>query len=89
MKFLNGKVISKKMQKTATVLVERSEIHPIYLKRMKKSRKYQVHDEMGANVGDIVKFTPTRPISKTKKWKIVEIKALTKSKLKKTERKSK
>lgn len=73
MKVLSGKVISKKSQKTVVVLVERVVPHPVYLKRLTKSKKYQVHDEKGANVGQIVKFVACKPISKTKKWKITEI----------------
>ena len=71
MKIFTGKVIGTKMPKTATVAVERIVIHPLYKKRFKRDRKYQVHDETGAAVGDIVKFVATKPYSKTKKWKIV------------------
>jgi small subunit ribosomal protein S17 len=73
MKILTGKVISKKAQKTAVVLVERVVPHPVYLKRLTKSKKYQVHDEKGTAVGQTVKFVACKPISKTKKWKIIEI----------------
>lgn len=72
MKIFTGKVISTKMAKTATVEVERVVTHPIYGKQMKKHRKYQVHDEIGVKVGDVVKFTDMKPISKTKKWRIVK-----------------
>jgi len=73
MKIITGKVISKKMQKTATVLVERMVIHPLYKKRYKKARKFQVHDEIGVEVGKKVKFVASKPYSKTKKWKIIEV----------------
>lgn len=73
MKALRGKVISKKMAKTATVAVERIVVHPIYKKRFRRVRKYHVHDEMGVKVGDAVKFVATKPISKLKKWKIIEV----------------
>ena len=73
MKIITGKVISKKMQKTATVLVERMVIHPLYKKRYKKVRKFQVHDEIGVEVGKKVKFVASKPYSKTKKWKIIEV----------------
>jgi len=73
MKIIIGKVISKKMQKTATVLVERMVIHPLYKKRYKKARKFQVHDEIGVEVGKKVKFVASKPYSKTKKWKIIEV----------------
>ena len=73
MKIIIGKVISKKMQKTATVLVERMVVHPMYKKRYKKVKKYQVHDEIGVEVGKKVKFVASKPYSKTKKWRIIEI----------------
>ena len=73
MKQFKGQVISTKMAKTATVLVERRRVHPLYGKSIKRTRKYQIQDELGAKVGDMVKFVGTKPISKTKKWKIVEI----------------
>jgi len=73
MKVITGKVISNKMQKTATVLVERMVIHPLYKKRYKKVRKFQVHDEIGVAVGKKVKFVASKPFSKTKKWKIIEV----------------
>ena len=73
MKLITGKVTSTKMQKTATVLVERMVIHPLYKKRYKRSKTYQVHDELGVKVGQKVKFIASKPYSKTKKWKIIEI----------------
>lgn len=73
MKKFIGKVISNKMAKTVVVETERSRIHPLYKKRMRIKRNYYVHDEIGVNPGDRVKFIETRPISKTKKWKIVEV----------------
>ena len=72
MKIFTGKVINKKMQKTATVEVERIVIHPLYGKRYKRAKKYQVHDEVGVNVGDTVNFVTCKPISKLKKWRIVK-----------------
>ena len=71
MKIFTGKVVSKKMEKTATVLVERVVIHPVYKKRYKLAKKYHVHDEMGTSVGDTVNFVASKPFSKLKKWKIV------------------
>lgn len=71
MKIFIGKVIATKMAKTATVSVERVLKHPLYGKRYKRDRKFQVHDEVGVKVGDIVKFVACKPYSKTKKWKIV------------------
>ncbi|MGB9911415.1 MAG: 30S ribosomal protein S17 [Microgenomates group bacterium] len=73
MKTFEGKVIGTKMAKTATVVVESFKVHPLYKKRIKRSKKYHVHDEIGVKEGDWVKFVECRPISKTKKWKIVEV----------------
>ncbi len=73
MKIFKGKVVSTKMDKTATVLVEYVIAHPVYKKRIKKKRKYHVHDELGAEVGQHVCFVASRPYSKTKRWKITEI----------------
>jgi len=71
MKIFTGKVTGIKTAKTATVSVERMVIHPLYKKRFKRDKKYQVHDEGGVAVGDTVKFVATKPYSKTKKWKII------------------
>ena len=73
MKIFIGRVVATKTAKTATVSVERMIIHPLYKKRFKRSTKYQVHDEVGVKVGDNVKFADSRPYSKSKKWKIVEV----------------
>lgn len=73
MKVFIGKVKSTKMDKTATVVVERIVAHPVYKKRLKKIKKYHVHDEVGVKEGDVVKFVPSKPISKLKRWKIVEV----------------
>jgi small subunit ribosomal protein S17 len=72
MKIFTGKVISNKTAKTAVISVERTVIHPLYLKRYKRSKKYHVHDEVGVKVGDTVKFVASRPYSKSKKWRIVK-----------------
>lgn len=69
-----GVVKSNKMDKTITVLIERKVKHPIYGKFLKKSKKYAAHDEKNeCNIGDIVKIMETRPISKNKCWRLVEI----------------
>ncbi len=73
MKKFTGRVISAKMPKTARVLVERIWQHPVYKKRVKRSKKYLTHDEIGVKVGDKVIIQETRPISKRKKYKIVEV----------------
>lgn len=72
MKIFTGKVISKKMRKTATVAVTRTVVHPVYKKRVRRVKKYHVHDEHGVEVGQEVKFTACKPYSKTKKWKILD-----------------
>ena len=71
---LVGKVVSAKNDKTITVLVETYMKHPLYGKRVKYSKKYAAHDEKNiAKIGDKVRIIETRPISKTKKFKLVEI----------------
>ncbi|MCR5113486.1 MAG: 30S ribosomal protein S17 [Acholeplasmatales bacterium] len=73
-KFFQGTVVSNKMDKTIVVSVDSFGIHPIYKKRVKKSTKFHVHDENNtANVGDVVKFMETRPLSKTVKYILVEV----------------
>lgn len=73
MKIFTGKVKSTKMAKTATVEVTRIVAHPLYMKRLKKVKKYQVHDELESKVGETVRFVASKPYSKLKKWKIVEV----------------
>jgi len=73
MKKFSGRVISTKMDKTATVEVVRLVAHRIYKKRMRTKKKFHAHDELGVKVGDQVMIVETRPISKTKKWRIVEV----------------
>ncbi|MFZ5365683.1 MAG: 30S ribosomal protein S17 [Patescibacteria group bacterium] len=73
MKEFKGEVVSTKTPKTAVVRVVRQKIHSLYKKRIKVRKKYHVHDELGVKEKDLVKFVQTRPISKTKKWKIVEV----------------
>jgi small subunit ribosomal protein S17 len=71
---IQGKVISDKMDKTITVLVERQVKHPLYGKFMRRSTKLHAHDETNqCREGDIVKITSSRPISKTKTWSLVEV----------------
>lgn len=73
MKIFVGKVIGTKMAKTAVVSVERVVVHPLYKKRFTRDRKYQVHDELGVQVNDVVQFAASKPYSKTKKWKILKV----------------
>lgn len=69
-----GIVTSNKMQKTITVLVERKVKHPLYGKFLRKSKKFTAHDEINdCKVGDKVKIMETRPLSKNKRWRLVEI----------------
>ena len=71
---LQGRVVSDKMDKTVTVVIERKVKHPIYGKFMKKSTKLHIHDEDNeCGVGDIVQISECRPISKTKSWTLVKI----------------
>ncbi|MFN5641627.1 MAG: 30S ribosomal protein S17 [Sphingobacteriales bacterium] len=69
-----GVVSSNKMMKTITVAVERKVKHPIYGKFVKKTTKFHAHDENGeATPGDVVRIMETRPLSKTKRWRLVDI----------------
>ena len=69
-----GTVSSDKMNKTITVAVERKVKHPIYGKFVKKTTQFHAHDEKNeAKPGDVVKIEETRPLSKTKRWRLVEI----------------
>lgn len=73
-KELVGVVTSDKRDKTITIFVERKEKHPLYGKVLKKSKKFQVHDENNdCHVGDTVKVMETRPLSKTKRFRLIEI----------------
>ncbi len=69
-----GVVVSSKMDKSIVVAVERKEKHPIYGKFVKKTTKFVAHDEKNeCSEGDTVRIMETRPLSKTKKWRLVEI----------------
>ena len=73
-KVLTGTVVSDKMDKTITVLVETYKNHPLYKKRVKSSKKYKAHDENSvASMGDTVKIQETRPLSATKYFRLVEV----------------
>jgi len=68
-----GKVVSNKMDKTIVVAVENRISHPRYNKIIVKTKKYKAHDEKNiCNIGDVVKISETRPLSKTKTWKLLE-----------------
>lgn len=71
---LVGRVVSDQNDKTITVLVETYRNHPLYGKRVKYSKKYRAHDEKNiAKVGDTVKIVQTRPLSKTKRYELVDV----------------
>jgi small subunit ribosomal protein S17 len=71
---LTGRVISDKMNKSATVLIEHRVRHPLYGKYMRRSTKLHVHDENNeCGIGDTVSIAECRPISKTKSWKLVKV----------------
>ena len=69
-----GVVVSNAPDKTVTVSVERRFPHPLYGKQVKRSKKYHAHDENNEyQVGDVVRIQETRPLSKTKRWRVVEL----------------
>lgn len=69
-----GKVVSDKMDKTIVVAVETYKTHPLYHKRMRYTKKFKAHDEENrAKIGDVVRIMETRPLSKDKRWRLVEI----------------
>ena len=71
---VEGRVVSNKMNKSVTILVERQVKHPLYGKYIRRSTKLHAHDEDNAcNEGDVVRVSECRPLSKTKNWRVVEI----------------
>lgn len=73
-KVRTGVVVGDRADKTVTVLVERRLAHPLYGKQIKRSKKYHAHDEENeCQVGDTVSIMETRPLSKTKRWRVVEL----------------
>jgi len=69
-----GKVVSDKMEKTIVVAVETYKKHDLYHKRIKYTKKFKAHDENNdAKIGDVVKIMETRPLSKDKRWRLVEV----------------
>ena len=71
-KIRTGVVVSDQNDKTVTVLVERQFAHPLYTKQVKKTKKYRAHDENNEyKTGDVVRITETRPLSKTKRWRVI------------------
>ncbi len=70
----SGRVTSEARDKTITVTVERTVLHPLYGRVVKRSKKHMAHDEKNdAHVGDLVEITETRPLSKTKRWRLTEV----------------
>lgn len=73
-KVLVGKVVSDKMEKTIVIAIETYKKHNLYHKRIKSTKKFKAHDEENqAKIGDVVKVMETRPLSKDKRWRLVEI----------------
>ncbi|MDN5331559.1 MAG: small subunit ribosomal protein [Tepidanaerobacteraceae bacterium] len=73
-KVRTGVVVSNKMDKTIVVAVESIIRHPLYGKTIKRTKKFKAHDEHNqCRIGDVVKIMETRPLSKTKRWRLVEI----------------
>ena len=71
---IEGRVVSNKMNKTVTVLLERQVPHPLYGKIVRRSTKVHAHDENGqCKEGDLVRIAECRPMSKTKNWRVVEV----------------
>jgi small subunit ribosomal protein S17 len=69
-----GTIVSDKMDKTVVVIVERRYAHPLYGKQVTRSKKYHAHDENNEHsVGDVVRIVETRPLSKTKRWRVAEV----------------
>ena len=68
-----GRVVSDKMEQTVVVRVERSKTHPIYKKVIRQTVKFMAHDEKGSKIGDTVRIIESRPMSKRKRWQVVEI----------------
>lgn len=73
-KVLTGRVVSDKMEKTVVVAVETLVRHPMYQRIIRQTRKYKAHDEENnCRVGDKVKVMETRPLSKEKRWRVIEV----------------
>lgn len=68
-----GTVVSDKMAKSVVVELTRQIAHPLYGKRIKRTRRVTAHDAIGAGIGDTVRIVETRPLSKTKRWRVAEI----------------
>ena len=73
-KIKTGRVVSNKMDKTVVVAVESYRPHPLYKRQVRRIKKFKAHDEQNTcHVGDVVRIEETRPLSKEKRWRVVEI----------------
>jgi len=73
-KVLQGIVVSSNMEKTAVALVQRTVQHPLYQRTVKRSKKYKIHDEQNqCQIGDLVRLIECKPISKDKRWRLLDI----------------
>ena len=73
-KIKTGRVVSNKMDKTVVVAVESYRPHPLYKRQVRRIKKFKAHDEQNAcHVGDVVRIEETRPLSKEKRWRVMEI----------------
>jgi small subunit ribosomal protein S17 len=68
-----GRVVSNKMEKTVVVAVDRLVRHRLYKKIIRRTSKFMAHDELSCNVGDVVRIVETRPLSKRKRWRVVQV----------------
>jgi len=68
-----GRVVSDKMEKTVVVSVQRAKPHPLYKKVVRQTVKFMAHDEKGSKVGDTVRIIEARPMSKRKRWQVIDI----------------
>lgn len=73
MKIFRGEVVAFNPPSTAIVRVDRIAVHPVYGKRFKSSKKYHVHTTSELKVGEVVQFVESRPYSKTKRWRLVQV----------------
>ena len=72
-KILTGKVVSARMQKTAVIAIETIKAHPLYKKRIRRTKTYKAHNSIGAKEGDTVLIEESKPFSKDKRWSIFKI----------------
>jgi small subunit ribosomal protein S17 len=73
MKILTGKVVSDKIKNTVVVEIVRFVAHPLYKKRMRRTKRYHAHSDVVAKLGSVVRISENNPVSKTKTWKVIEV----------------